>query len=552
MQNATLGDAPNSDVIFANGEIVTIDKQRPEAEAVAVRSKKIIAVGSRAEVFETRGPATRIVDLVGQTLMPGFVDPHTHPLLTGLLHGSPTINISPFHVSNYAEARTRIEEALATAVPGEYLFFFGIEFLLYKGAEPPTLRQLDALAPNNPIVILTNNCHTGFGNSLAFARAGIRADTPDPPGGRFERHASGTLTGKAIEFPGVLALLAPFLNEGGEHRRRKSLRDQIELHARAGYTTIADLALDKADFDYYREYANERHPLVRVRAYEKIGIPGPTVMPLGSGDDWFKCIGVKLWADGSPYVGNIWLSRPYRNTPVTLQILGLGKNHTGETNYSAEKLQTIVDHYYAQGWQIAVHAQGDRTLDMVLDVYASAIAKAPPRQHRLRLEHCGALLDRQVRRAAELGVTVSFFPGHIYYYGDVLLDDLFEPDVAEHWMPMGTASREGIRFSMHNDPPMTPPNALLNIQTAVLRQARGSGRTLGPDQRIDVDTAIRAQTIDAAYQLFMEDEVGSLEVGKRADLVLLSANPRRVPPENIGAIEVRATWVDGREAWTAT
>jgi predicted amidohydrolase YtcJ len=541
-----------ADVIFHGGDIVTVDPRRPISQALAARHGRIVALGDVADVMKRKGGETRMIDLNGRALMPGFVDPHTHPLLTGLLHGSPTINISPFHVATSAEAWAKIKASVASAKPDQYLFFFGIEFLLYKGATPPSLRELDELAPDNPVVILTNNCHTGFGNSRAFSRAGITADTPNPPGGHFDRHASGNLTGRVLEFPGVLALLAPFLNEGGEDRRRRSLREQIVLHARAGYTTLADLALDKEDFGYYREYAAEPHPMARIRAYEKVGIPGATVMLPGSGDDWFKCIGVKLWADGSPYVGNIWVSQPYKNTPVTLEILGFEKDHVGGTNYAQQDLQKLVNFYYSKGWQVAIHAQGDRTLDMVLAVYDEAIAKSPRRDHRLRLEHCGALQDHQIVRSGELGVTVSFFPGHLYYYGDVLLDDLFAPEVAERWMPMGSALREGVRFSMHNDPPMTPPNALLNIQTAVMRKARGSGRTLGAAQRIGVAAAIRAQTIDAAYQLFMENEVGSLELGKCADFAVLSDNPLKVEPEAIAEIKIECTWVDGREAWIGT
>lgn len=168
--------------------------------------------------------------------------------------------------------------------------------------------------------------------------------------------------------------------------------------------------------------------------------------------------------------------------------------------------------------------------------------------HRLRLEHVGAIRDDQLQRAHDLGVTCSLFVDQIHYWGDIVVDGLFGPERGNRWMPCGSAVATGMRISLHNDPPVTPEEPLRNISVAVTRTAP-SGRVIGPEQRITVDQAIRAQTIDAAWQLHSDDVIGSLEVGKYADMVVLSADPRTVPPEQIADLEVRATYLAGRQVY---
>ena len=172
----------------------------------------------------------------------------------------------------------------------------------------------------------------------------------------------------------------------------------------------------------------------------------------------------------------------------------------------------------------------------------------PRDDHRLRLEHVGAIRNEQLRRAADLGVTCSIFVDQIHYWGDVIVDGLFGEERGSRWMPAGSAVATGMRISLHNDPPVTPEEPLRNISVAVTRKAP-SGRVLGPEERLTVEQAIRAQTIDAAWQLFSDDIIGSLEVGKYADLVVLSADPRTVPPEEIADLEVRATFLAGRQVY---
>jgi predicted amidohydrolase YtcJ len=286
---------------------------------------------------------------------------------------------------------------------------------------------------------------------------------------------------------------------------------------------------------------------VRLRPYEISNTQMTTDMTPDNGDDVLRQAGIKIWVDGSPWIGNIDLSFPYLDTDAT-RTIGVTPGSCGCANYTREQLSEIVEAYFPRGWQMACHVQGDAGVDTILDVYEEALRKHPRHDHRLRLEHVGAIRNEQLQRALDLGVTCSIFVDQIHYWGDVIVDGLFGPEHGERWMPCGSAVATGMRISLHNDPPVTPEEPLRNISVAVTRVAP-SGRVLGPEERLTVEQAIRAQTIDAAWQLFSDEVTGSLEVGKYADMVVLSADPRTVPPEEIADLEVRTTFLAGRQVY---
>lgn len=286
---------------------------------------------------------------------------------------------------------------------------------------------------------------------------------------------------------------------------------------------------------------------VRLRVYEISNPQMTTDIDPVNGDDLFRQVGIKIWVDGSPWIGNIDLSFPYLDSDAT-RAIGVTPGSCGHANYTREQLTEIVDAYFPRGWPMACHVHGDAGVDTILDVYEEALRKSPRPDHRLRLEHVGAIRDEQLRRAHDLGVTCSVFVDQIHYWGDIIVDGLFGPEHGSRWMPCGSAVATGMRISLHNDPPVTPEEPLRNISVAATRLAP-SGRVIGPQQRITVEQAIRAQTIDAAWQLFSDDVIGSLEVGKYADMVVLSADPRDVPPEEIADLQVRATFLAGRQVY---
>jgi predicted amidohydrolase YtcJ len=255
--------------------------------------------------------------------------------------------------------------------------------------------------------------------------------------------------------------------------------------------------------------------------------------------------GAKFWYDGSFGTGNVLLEEPYLNSRLMQEGLGVPKDSCGSSIYPKDQFRELVQKYHDAGRQISVHAQGDRAIRDVIDVYEDVLKASPREDHRHRIEHCGLFPIDEMDRAARLGLTPSWHVNYIYYYGDAMRDEIIGPQRAEGCFPVGAAVRRGLRGSLHNDSPMYPAEPLRLMRSAVTRKTR-KGEVIGEDQGIDVDSAIKALTIDAAWQLFMDDVVGSLEVGKLADLVILSENPRTVDPDHLDQIRVIATYREGR------
>ncbi|MEV0698087.1 amidohydrolase [Saccharopolyspora sp. NPDC050389] len=543
--------APEAELALTGGNVLTMTRDHPRASALAVADGRILAVGADEEIRRWCGPGTEEVRLDGRTVLPGFVEAHGHPTLEMVITGPDILDIRPVTCATAGEALSRLREAIAAAEPGAWLGAFGWDPLLQEGLPKISRELLDELSPDNPLSVMHNSGHSAWGNTKAIERAGITRDTPDPVGSRFERDDAGNPTGAAFEAPATAMVLGGAIRPPDEHNFGVLMRREHDRLAQVGITTVADLGFRRDAREHVQAFYRSGAAKVRMRVYE-VSVPEKRtdVTPGEDAEDLlFQQIGIKIWADGSPWVGNIATSFPYLDTPQT-RSMGLSPGHRGGANYSRQQLTEIVDAYFPLGWQIACHVHGDEAVEMVLDVFGEALAANPARTDaRLRLEHCGAMTPEQYRRAAGLGVTCSLFVDHLYYWGDVLVDGLFGSR-AESWTCAGAAIEAGVPISFHNDSPVTPPEPLRNVQVAVTRTSR-SGRVIGPQYRTTVEQALRAETIDAAWQLFAERDVGSLEVGKRADLVVLDADPHAVPPGEIGDIPVHATYLDGRRTYRA-
>lgn len=532
---------PAADLIFTGGPVVSMDPAIGRADAVAVRGGRIAAVGNTDEITALRGPTTDVVNLNGRALLPGFVEAHSHPTQDQLLFTDTVVDIRPVTAPTAAHAHDLITRELATAAPNAPLIFLGLDSLLQVGFPEPTRARLDEWAGSRPVVVWHNSGHLAWANTAALRYAGVADDAPDPLGGQFERDDAGRITGKAYEQPAILAVTASMI--AAELNSPGPLARQHANLASRGITTCADLGFTHQFRPLVHALYDQHRASVRMRVYETSNASGRSTAPLDNGDDLFRQVGIKVWVDGSPWVGNIATSFPYLDTAATAA-LGLGAGHRGHANYTADQLHDIIGAYYPAGWQIACHVHGDDGVDTILDVYADTLRRQPRPDHRLRLEHCGAMTAAQYRRAASLGVTCSLFIDHLHYWGDVLVDDLFGPEHGAVWMRARSALDAGVRISLHNDAPVTPEEPLRNMAVAVTRESRG-GRILAPEERITIEEALRAQTIDAAYQLFADDVVGSLTPGKYADLVVLDADPRVVDPQELPDLPVHATYLAG-------
>lgn len=534
--------------LFSGGSIVTVDPHYPNPEAVISDDGRISFCGSLAEAERTVTPGCTRIDLAGSFLFPGFIDAHSHPLWAAKTRGAPVVDIRAETVPTFDAVFAKIERRVAVAEPGEYLLFFGLDVQLHTGFVEPTRALLDTMCPNNPLGIQTSNCHALYMNSAGFDACGISAATPTPTGSIIERNEDGYPTGKIAEAITWKAL-ETFYQAWGDTRLNAEFRASINEFIQHGITTTTEhlyLPFYKA---YYLSALKQGWPLPRIAAYQQAVTADMRVEDMNLFDDRLWMAGVKIHADGSPFIGNIWISQPYLENDITLRKMGLPKGHQGGVNYPKAYFEEMVRTYVSQGWQMTIHTQGDRTIDMVLDLLEDVLAENPRPDHRFRLEHCALMRDDQIDRAIQLGVLSSFFINHITHWGAPIEDALFGPERAAHYMPAGSAAKKGMRISLHADTPMTDPSALELLQAATTRRA-GDGRCVGPDECLDIETALRAVTIDAAYQIGKDDVLGSITPGKHADFVILDQNPLTIDTSSLSTIHIEETWLAGKRVWS--
>ena len=532
--------------LFFGGHILTVDDSIPRAEAVFVSDGTITHVGSLSEAEAMADATTERVDLSGSVLLPGFIDAHSHPLWAAKTRGAPVVDIRAETVPTFDAVLGKIERRVAAAKPGEHLLFFGLDAQLHDGFQALTRSWLDELSPENPVGVQTSNCHALYMNSAGFEACGINESFPTPIGSVIERNPGGKPSGKIAEAITWQAV-ETFYEAWGDDRLSTEFKATIDEFISNGITTTTEHLYLPFYRAYYEAALKQGWPMPRIAAYQQAVTPDMAVEDMNIGPDRLWMAGVKIHADGSPFIGNIWLSEPYLENEITKDRMGLAAGHTGGLNYPMEFFEAMVRNYVGQGWQMTIHTQGDRTIDMVLDLLEVVLAEHPRPDHRFRLEHCALMRDDQIVRCMELGVLGSFFINHITHWGAPIEDVLFGPERAAHYVPAGSAAKAGMRISLHADTPMTDPSCLELMQAAMTRRASDQ-RCVGPDQCMTAMDALKAVTIDAAFQIKKEGVLGSISPGKHADFVVLADNPLTAAPDAIRSIEVQqnvAHWQTG-------
>jgi len=534
--------APAGDIIFKGGTILTMNDKAPRAEAIAIRGNKILAVGKLDDVQSAIGSGAQVVDLQGRTLMPGLIDPHMHFVFTAF---EDWIDVSPITTPDYATVWSKLQKGVADAKPGEWVRAQQFDASITRDAKIPTIAELDALAPNNPFFMQESNGHIAYANSAAFKAAGITRETPDPSGARFVKDADGSLTGRLEEMAAQQEFLGVMPSPTAADMIGRVQRF-LDHASSVGCTMLHDCGIGimagAQDLKILDAVLGEGKAPVRYRGmlvstimdeWEKEGIKP------GRGNDLFRVDGIKAWADGSNQAQTGYQRENY-----------LGTDARGALNYSLEQVTEVIRRAHEGGWQVGVHANGDAAIDMVLDAYEAVLGKSSNSDLRHRIEHCSVFHPEQMVRMKDMGLSPSFLIGHVRWWGKAFRDRLLGPERARFYDPCASALAAGLKISLHSDWNVTPIEPLRYVEDAVTRVMNEGGDVFFPEERIPVDAALRAVTIDAAWQCHMEDQIGSLETGKFADFAILEEDPT-APDVKIGKIKVSETWMDGTRRYTA-
>ncbi len=541
--------AQSADQIWSGGPILTIDDAAPRAEAIAVREGRILAVGSREQVLKHRGPQTREIDLQGHALLPGFVDAHGHVVMGGLQGLSANLLAPPDgHVTDLASLQQSLRDWIAanaaTVEQTRLVIGFGYDNAQLAEQRHPTRDELDAVSSDVAILIIHQSGHLAVLNSKALAIAGISAATPDPEGGVIQRRQGSDEPNGVLEELAMFAALFKIMPAIGPEGFKTFARAGAELWARFGFTTAQEGRSSPDTVQTLREVAAEGGLAIDVVTYPDILINRDFIKAQVSPkyEQRLRVGGAKLTIDGSPQGFTAWRDQPYYK-PV-------GNYPPGYSGYAAATAQQVFDAVQwasANGIQLLTHANGERAMDLLIAAQRAAEARVPAaRDLRPVLIHGQFARADQLDDFKTLGVIPSLFPMHTFYWGDWHLQHTVGPEQGQNISPTGWVLERGMIFTTHHDAPVAFPDSMRVLDATVTRRARGSGVVVGPQHRVDVMTALKAMTLWPAYQHFEESSKGSLEVGKLADFVILSADPTAVDPETLDTLKVTETIKEGR------
>lgn len=524
-----------ADLIVINARVYTADQNRPVAEALAVRGDRLVFVGSNRGALALAGARTERLDVNGQTVIPGMVDAHVH--LIGLGQALRTVDL--VGTRSYDEVIARVVERAKTAKPGEWIRGRGWDQNDWADTRFPTHQALSRAVPNNPVYMTRVDGHAALVNAKALELAGVTAATPDPEGGRFIRDSSGAPTGVLID--GAQGVVSRVIRAASAAELREETLAAIAEANRWGLTGIHDAGVGPEGIEVYQALAREGR--YNLRNYVMIRADDSTLdafmrrgPQLALYDRlWIRSI--KLVADGALGSRGAALLEPYADDP----------GNTGLITTTAERVHRIAVRALKAGFQVNVHAIGDRANRMVLDQFAAALQEVPVADHRFRIEHAQILSYQDIPRFAELDVIPSMQGSH------QTSDMYWVPNRLGWARSMGTyvwrsLLNTGVIIPNGSDTPVESPNPLISFHAFVTRQDADNFPPGGwfPEQRTTREEALLSMTLWPAYAAFMENVSGSLTAGKYADFVVLDRDIMTVAPEQILGTRVVMTVLGGK------
>ena len=526
-----------ADLIIKGANLLTMDPGIASATAIAVRGQHILAVGNDDDVSNLKGANTEVVDGRGQTVTPGFIDAHSHPLLA---QEAISVNVN---LRRIADVQVALVEQANKTVPGHWVLGSMYDDTKFEDGRPLTRKDIDEAVSNHPVFVRHRGGHTAVVNTRAFELAGVSVDTPDPIGGRYFRE-DGDLTGKIAE----PAAMRPFEQTGvwpviDRAARQRSVQLTSKRMAAAGLTSTTDAWGQLDDFVAYQDArtAGEMHyrlsfmPFGDTDVYKGLKLAG---MAYGFGDNMLRIGAVKFAADGSASERTMSRSTPYGGRPDDYGILTM----------TQEEIDAAVDDAVAHDFRIGIHANGDVAIDMVLNAYERVLKDWKVENPRFRIEHCSLVNPSILKRIKKAGVVPAPFYTYAYYHGNKWLE--YGEEMMESMFAHRSFLDYGIPVAPASDFTPGPFEPMMAIQSMVTRKDF-QGRVWGPSQRISVSEAMRICTMHGAYASFEEGIKGSLTPGKLADIAILEKDPHEVQPDSIVDIKVLRTILGGRTTYEA-
>lgn len=519
-----------STTIYYNGDIITM-AQPLTAEAVLVRDKRIEAVGTREDILSLKEPNTSLVDLKGQTMLPAFIDPHSHicALATTFLL------VSLAGTKSMDEIIQRIQAFIEeNHVPdGEWVMGYGYDHNTLVEHTQPTRAVLDRATASHPVLISHASGHMGVVNSLALEKLNIHADTPDPDGGQIGREPGSREPNGYLEENAFIQNAAP---QQSLDARKQAMKKAQDTYLSYGISTAQEGFVKEDEFTILKQSAEEGLLKMDVVGYVELGQAKHIIKENPSYvkqyQNHLKLGGYKIFLDGSPQGKTAWMTEPYE---------GEADGYRGYPAHPDETVKKFAQTAYNENLQLLCHCNGDAAADQYI-----AACESAKKDHDIRpvMIHAQTVRYDQLDRMKAISMIPSYFVAHVYYWGDIHLKNLGK-ERAQRISPVKTTAQKDMVYTLHQDTPVVPPDMLHTIWCTVCRMTK-DGVQLGTKERADVIDALKGITINAAYQYFEEHEKGSIEAGKRADFVILDQNPLKVEKEAIRDIKVEQTIVENQ------
>ncbi len=547
--------AETADTIYVGGPILTMAGDSTQyVEALAVKEGKILFVGSKDKAMALRAKSSRLVDLGGKMLLPGFIDAHGHAWMTGFQKLSANLLPPPDGEGKDVAALVaqlkdwKSRNGVIMQKTG-WIIGFGYDDSQLAEKRHPTAAELDQVATDMPVLIIHQSSHLAVMNHKALELAGIGPGSKDPAGGVIRREADGRTPNGVLEemafFAPVFAVLGAYDKETNE----KIALAGADFYSQFGYTTAQEGRAGKDMVETWQRLASTGKLKIDVAAYPDLQADQEFMKNTGTSriyDRHFRVAGIKLSLDGSPQGKTAWLSEPYKHPPA-----GQPKDYRGYPAIpDADDRQALVDLAFEKDWQVLAHTNGDAASDALIDAVEKATEKYGKKDRRTVMIHAQTVREDQLDRMKTLGMIPSFFSLHTFYWGDWHRDEILGKERAYRISPTVSALKRGMWFTEHHDAPVALPSSIMILHTTVNRTSR-SGDVIGPEQRVSPYIALKSITDWAARQYFEENEKGTLAAGKLADLVILDRNPLTVKPETIKDIRVLETIKEGKTVYSA-